>query len=177
MLFVAVLALSLNAQEGQPDKTHVRYRVMNLGMLGDSSSAGNGLAHRYYTWHEGTTGTQTLEWTQNRRGNNMPRPSTTEPGFKEKRELWAGPMLSAFVIVFMLVDFCVVPHFVAPTPKPGWELVVPALKGHNDHRELNHFRSSSSFLHPAPRRQDIELATGGRQAATAAIFPLRVISA
>ena len=48
---------------------------------------------------------------------------------------------------------------------------------HNDYSELSHFSSSSSLRHPSLRRDDIEVATGGRQAATAAIFPLRVISA
>jgi hypothetical protein len=48
---------------------------------------------------------------------------------------------------------------------------------HNGHSELSHFSSSSSLRHPSLRRDGTEVATGGRQAATAAIFPLRVISA
>jgi hypothetical protein len=48
---------------------------------------------------------------------------------------------------------------------------------HNDHSEFSHFSSSSSLRQPSLRRDGIEVATGGRQAATAAIFPLRVISA
>jgi hypothetical protein len=48
---------------------------------------------------------------------------------------------------------------------------------HKDHNELSHFNSSSSLRHTLLRGDDVEVATGGRQAATAAIFPLRVISA
>jgi len=53
-----------------------------------------------------------------------------------------------------------------------------ALRGaHNDHSELSHFSSSSSLRQPSLRRAGAEVAAGGRQVATAAIFPLRVISA
>ena len=53
----------------------------------------------------------------------------------------------------------------------------PRRRAHNDYRESSHFSSSSSLRHPSLRRDVIEAATGGRQAVTAAIFPLRVISA
>jgi len=48
---------------------------------------------------------------------------------------------------------------------------------HNDYSELSHFSNSSSLRQPSLRRDGTEVAAGGRQAATAAIFPLRVISA
>jgi hypothetical protein len=48
---------------------------------------------------------------------------------------------------------------------------------HNDHNESSHFNSSSSLLHALLRGDVTEDPTGGRHAATAAIFPLRVISA
>ena len=53
----------------------------------------------------------------------------------------------------------------------------PRRRAHNDYRESSHFSSSSSLRHPSLRCDVIEAATGGRQAVTAAIFPLRVISA
>src|SRR5208337_4300362 len=53
----------------------------------------------------------------------------------------------------------------------------PRRRTHNDYSELSHFSSSSSLRQPSLRRNGTEVATGGRQAATAAIFPLRVISA
>ena len=53
----------------------------------------------------------------------------------------------------------------------------PRRRAHNDYKESSHFSSSSSLRHPSLRRDVIEAATGGRQAVTASIFPLRVISA
>src|ERR1019366_1151077 len=53
----------------------------------------------------------------------------------------------------------------------------PRRRAHNDYKESSHFSSSSSLRHPSLRRDVIEAATGGRQVVTAAIFPLRVISA
>jgi hypothetical protein len=53
----------------------------------------------------------------------------------------------------------------------------PRRRAHNDYKESSHFSSSSSLRRPSLRRDVIEAATGGRQAVTAAIFPLRVISA
>jgi len=53
----------------------------------------------------------------------------------------------------------------------------PRRRAHNDYKESSHVSSSSSLRHPSLRRDVIEAATGGRQVVTAAIFPLRVISA
>jgi hypothetical protein len=49
-------------------------------------------------------------------------------------------------------------------------------RAHNDYRESSHFSSSPSLRHPSFRSDGIEVVTGGLQAATAATFPLRVIS-
>jgi hypothetical protein len=48
---------------------------------------------------------------------------------------------------------------------------------HNDHSELSHFINSSSFCHPAVVRGVSKLLMGGKQAATAACFVRKVISA
>jgi len=48
---------------------------------------------------------------------------------------------------------------------------------HNDHSELSHFINSSSFCHPAVVRGVSKRPMGGKQAATAACFVRKVISA
>ena len=48
---------------------------------------------------------------------------------------------------------------------------------HNDHSEQSHFIKPSSFCHPRLGRDASELSTGGEQAAIAAFFVRRVISA
>ena len=42
-LLLAAVVLPVNAQDSQQDGTQVRYRVINLGTVGGSSSAGNGI--------------------------------------------------------------------------------------------------------------------------------------